>query len=65
MASVRKRVWTYDGKSKSAWTVRYVDNSGRLRQRIFEKKKDADTYRTQIETELGAATDRQTAGPVA
>ena len=52
MASVSKRIWTHKGITKSTWTVRYVDRGGRQRQKTFEKKKDADAYRTRIETEL-------------
>jgi hypothetical protein len=43
MASVTKRVWVYQGITKSAWAVRYVDGGSRQRQRTFAKKKDADT----------------------
>jgi integrase len=56
MASVTKRVWVYQGITKSAWAVRYVDGGSRQRQRTFAKKKDADTYRSRLETELGDRT---------
>lgn len=51
MASVAKRVWTHKGAQKSAWVVRWLDRTGNHRQRTFEKKKDADLYRSQVETE--------------
>ena len=52
MATVSKREWTYKGEKKSAWTVRYVDQSGRQRQQTFERKKDADAARAKVEIEL-------------
>ena len=52
MASVAKRTWTYKGEAKSAWVVRYTDQSGKRRLQTFTLKKDADKYRTHIETEI-------------
>jgi len=51
MASVRKRKWTHKGVEQEAWIVVYADSSGR-HQKTFEKKKDADRYRTQVEAEI-------------
>ena len=53
MASVAKREWTHNGETKTAWVVRYTDHGGNRRMKTFEKKKDADKYRTEVETELG------------
>ena len=53
MASVRKRTWTYKGVEKTAWVVDYTDLGGSRRQKTFRQKKDADRYRTKVETELG------------
>jgi integrase len=51
MASVSKRTWSHKGESKTAWIVRHVDRKGVHRQRTFTKKKDADLFRSQVETE--------------
>lgn len=56
MASVAKRKWTYKGREKEAWVVRYVDKGGAHRSRQFEKKKDADTHARHVENELEAGT---------
>ena len=52
MASVRKREWTYEGQTKEAWIVDYLDAKGKRRQKTFPKKKDADKYRLKVENEL-------------
>ncbi|MED5545791.1 MAG: site-specific integrase [Pseudomonadota bacterium] len=51
MASVSKREWSYRGETKTAWIVRWVDAGGKHCQRTFAKKKEADGYRTKIESE--------------
>ncbi|WP_062223096.1 tyrosine-type recombinase/integrase [Aureimonas sp. D3] len=53
MASVSKREWDHNGETKTAWVVRYTDNTGKRRLKTFDKKKDADRFRTQVETEVG------------
>lgn len=52
MATVRKRKWTHNGTDKEAWVVTYTDQGGKRRLKTFDKKKDADSYRTKVETEL-------------
>lgn len=52
MAAVSKRTWTHKGETKTAWIVRYRDASGSHRQKTFERKKDADIYRTKVEGEM-------------
>ncbi|SER57390.1 Site-specific recombinase XerD [Faunimonas pinastri] len=53
MASVRKRKWVApDGADREAWIVAYTDQGGKRRLKTFDKKKDADRYRTQVETEV-------------
>ncbi|MCA0340284.1 MAG: site-specific integrase [Proteobacteria bacterium] len=54
MASVRKRKWTHNGVEKEAWVVSYTDHGGSRRLKTFDKKKDADAARVQIEGELAA-----------
>lgn len=56
MASVNKRKWTHNGQAKEAWVVRYTDGGGKRRMKTFDKKKDADRYRTQVESEMVAGT---------
>lgn len=52
MASVAKREWTHDGQTKTAWVVRYTDQNGKRRMKTFEKKKDADHFRSRIQIEV-------------
>jgi integrase len=52
VASVNKREWTYKGEKKTAWVVRYTDQGGTRRMKTFEKKKDADGFRVQVEGEI-------------
>ncbi|WP_371346098.1 tyrosine-type recombinase/integrase [Ancylobacter sp. IITR112] len=52
MASVAKREWTHKGETKTAWVVRYTDQGGKRRMKTFEKKKDADRFRSTVETEI-------------
>lgn len=56
MASVAKREWSHKGVKKTAWVVRYVDRQDKHRSRQFEKKKDADEHKRQVENELEAGT---------
>jgi integrase len=52
MASVRKRKWIHNGKEGEAWVVNYTDQGGKRRQKAFDRKKEADAYRTEIEAEI-------------
>lgn len=52
MASVAKREWTYEGVKKSAYVVRYFDETGARRSKQFARFKDADTYRRKVEAEM-------------
>lgn len=52
MASIRKRRWTHKGIEREAWVLDYTDQNGKRRQKTFEKKKDADAYRTRIVSEI-------------
>ncbi len=56
MASVRKRKWEHKGVEQEAWVVSYTDLGGKRRLKTFEKKKDADRYRTQVEVEIERGT---------
>jgi len=50
--SVSKRTWTHKGITKEAWVVRYTDQRGKRRLKTFGKKKGADKYRIQVESEI-------------
>jgi len=52
MASVAKVEWTYQGRTKTAWVVRYKDAGGVRRQKKCLSKKGADALRLKIETEI-------------
>lgn len=56
MATVRKRKWTHKGVEKEAWVVSYTDQDGTRRLKTFEKKKEADAYRQQVESEIAGGT---------
>ncbi|MEH3121092.1 MAG: site-specific integrase [Sphingomonas phyllosphaerae] len=59
MASVTPREWKKpDGTKGRAWIVRYKDGGGVYRQKTFERKKEADKYRTQVEAEMNAGIHR-------
>lgn len=62
MAGVRKRTWTTaKGEQKSAWVFDWLDNSGRRQRRQFERKRDADAFRIEIENQLLTGTYRANA----
>ena len=51
--SVRKRTWkTATGEAKEAWVVDYADQGGKRRLKTFERKKDADAFRSQAHVEV-------------
>lgn len=50
--SVRKRVWTTKGITKSAWVVDYRDGSGTRRQKTFEKQRDARAWSSQTDVAI-------------
>lgn len=56
MATVSKREWVHGGVKKTAWVVRYSDQLGKRRLKTFEKKKDAESYKVQVQTEIGDGT---------
>jgi integrase len=55
MASVSKRKWTHKGVTKESWVVRYNDGQA-WRMKTFERKKEADSYRQQIEADIRTGT---------
>lgn len=65
MASIRKRTWvTASDEKRSAWTVDFVDTSGRRERKQFSTKREADAFRVEIEGQLRAGTFRPDASKV-
>jgi integrase len=59
MASVRKRTWrTTTGETKTAWQVDFFDNRGDRQRKSFHLKKDADSFRIDVEGQIKAGTHR-------
>src|SRR5262249_25434585 len=53
--SVRIRTWrTSQGETRPASVVSYTDQAGSRGSATFEKKKDAETYEAQAQTEVRA-----------
>lgn len=52
MATVRKRKWTHKGVEREAWVVSYTDQGGKRRIKTFDRKKEADAFRTTVEGEI-------------
>ena len=61
MATATKRTWKHNGETKTAWVVRYVDRGGKQKQETFDKKKEADARRSEIEIDLASNRHRATA----
>ena len=65
MASIRKRTWTTPkGDERTAWAVDFTDASGHRERRQFATKREADTFRVEIEGQLRAGTFRPEAAKV-
>ncbi len=65
MASVRKREWkTASGELRAAWAVDFTDQSWTRQRKQFERKRDADAFRVEIEGQLRAGTFRPDAAKV-
>jgi integrase len=53
--SVRRRTWrTKSGEARDAWVVAYADQAGTRRIATFERKRDAEAYAAQVQTEVRA-----------
>ncbi|WP_461519794.1 tyrosine-type recombinase/integrase [Rhizobium leguminosarum] len=60
MATITKRSWKNKaGVVKTAWVVNYIDLNGKRHRQQFEKKKEAEGFRTEIEAQLNKGTFRQ------
>jgi integrase len=65
MATVRKRSWTTaKGEKKSAWAVDFVDQVGTRQRKQFHTKREADSFRIDIEGQLRVGTFRPDATKV-
>jgi integrase len=65
MATVRKRNWaTPKGDPRTAWFVDFVDASGNRGRRLFKTKRQAETFRIDVEGQVKAGTYRPDAGRV-
>jgi integrase len=59
MASVRKRAWrTATGETKTAWQVDFIDGHGDRQRRHFHLKKEADTFRIDVQSQVRGGTHR-------
>lgn len=56
MATVRKRKWTYKGRTKEAWVVNYFDGNGKRILETFALKRKADDRLEEITQELRQGT---------
>jgi integrase len=65
MASIRKRQWrNASGELRTAWAVDFVDVQGTRQRRQFATKREADSFRVEIEGQLRAGTFRPEANKV-
>src|SRR4051812_27462901 len=65
MASVRKREWkTGKGETRSAWIVDFADAAGNRDRRQFDRKREADAFRVEVEGQLRSGTFRADAAKV-
>lgn len=61
MATTTKRTWKdkAGGGLKSAWSVSYVDLEGNRHRKQFSKRKDADAFRVDVESQIAKGSFRQ------
>lgn len=52
--SVRKRTWTSNGIEKSGWQADYLDANGKRRRKMFDRRKDADSFLAGAKVEVKA-----------
>lgn len=62
MATITKRKWkTGKGEQREAWVLAYTDAAGARRKQQFEKKRDADARRVEVEGQIVGGTYRHEA----
>src|SRR4051794_23382243 len=65
MASIRKRTWmTEKNEPRSAWIVDFAHAAGKRGRRQFERKRDADAFRVEVEGQVRSGTFRADARTV-
>lgn len=58
MATILKRRWTNKSGTHEAWVLNYMDASGKRHREQFEKKRDAEARRKDVEHQIGKGTYR-------
>jgi integrase len=58
MATIRKRQWTNKSGAHEAWLLNYMDANGKRHREQFDKKRDAEARRKEIEEQIGKGTYR-------
>ncbi|EPE95749.1 site-specific integrase [Rhizobium grahamii] len=58
MATIRKRQWTNKSGEHEAWLLNYMDANGKRHREQFDKKRDAEARRKEIEEQIGKGTYR-------
>lgn len=66
-ASIRRRTWTLDGQTKTAWVAVYSDQAGKRRLKTFPTKKAATAWlpQAQVQVASGIHTPESTSKTVA
>ncbi|WP_065091604.1 tyrosine-type recombinase/integrase [Rhizobium leucaenae] len=58
MATIRKRKWTNKSGAHEAWVLNYMDASGQRHREQFDKKRDAESRRVEVEGQVRSGTYR-------
>lgn len=58
MATIRKRQWKNKSGTHEAWVLNYMDANGERHRQQFEKKRDAEAKRKEVEEQIGKGTYR-------
>ncbi|WP_318881180.1 site-specific integrase [Sinorhizobium medicae] len=58
MATIRKRQWTNKSGTHEAWVLNYMDANGQRHRQQFDKKRDAEARRKEVEEQIGKGTYR-------
>ncbi len=58
MATITKRNWTNKSGTHQAWVLNFMDANGVRHREQFDKKRDAEARRTEVEGQIGKGTYR-------
>ncbi|KWV42095.1 integrase [Rhizobium altiplani] len=58
MATIRKRQWANKSGTHEAWLLNYMDANGKRHREQFDRKRDAEARRKEIEEQIGKGTYR-------